>query len=106
MKVPTTELTTISQNRGFEKSVIQSVGVMKIMKQSRPDSIEIAKAGINRFWDEGYTKWPRAKLQSLFLNKSLDGDQVQEAFSDWENEGYIRIILESDVYIEVLKPIE
>lgn len=66
------------------------------------DIIEIAERGLWRFYDEGYYRWPREKLQSFYSNTSLDNPEVKKSLSYLEKKGFIKLVREADCYIEVL----
>jgi hypothetical protein len=76
------------------------------MKKSQPNHIEVAKAGINRFLDEGFTSWPEDKLRPLFLNRPLEDESIKAILTLWEESGSIRLLRHPDAYIQVLKHIE
>jgi hypothetical protein len=65
-------------------------------------AIEIAIAGLNRFYDEGFTRWPEDKLIPLFSNRNLDDFDILNALSRWEGQGWVRIEKSSSCYLEVL----
>lgn len=70
--------------------------------------IEIVKAGLNRFYSEGYAKWTQKTFFSLFNNGEeidFDDDRIQSSLKNWEAEGFIRITKYEYCYIEVLKSI-
>jgi hypothetical protein len=64
--------------------------------------IEIAKAGLNRFYDEGYVRWPEEKLRVLFSNHSLLEPEIERALGSWAAQGWIKLSKERREYIEVL----
>jgi hypothetical protein len=68
-------------------------------------TISIAKAGLNRFYDEGYVTWPEDKLRVIFGNLSLDVPDVARVLLVWEGNGWIKLAKSRDSYITVLKPI-
>ena len=64
--------------------------------------IDIAKAGLNRFYDEGYTVWPKSKLQSLFSNHSLESEEVMSELLSWDKEKWINLRKEDNQYLIML----
>lgn len=75
-------------------------------EDSIPDFSKKARAGINRFFDEGFTRWPKNKLSVLFDNRPLETEEIQAILTSWEKSGFIRLRKNTDVYFEVLKQIE
>ena len=69
------------------------------------EKIAIATAGINRFYDEGFTKWPEEKFRVLFAGAALEEEEIQQALTIWEQAGAIRIKREAACFVEVLHPI-
>lgn len=68
-------------------------------------TIAIAAAGIDRFFDEGYTKWPEDKFRVLFAGATLEEEEIQQALDTWEKAGAIRIRREEVCFVEVLHPV-
>lgn len=54
-------------------------------------TIEIAKAGLNRFYDEGYVCWPLGKLTVVFQNKRLEQPEIANELKRWEEAGWIKL---------------
>ncbi|MCP4088491.1 MAG: hypothetical protein GY746_01675 [Gammaproteobacteria bacterium] len=77
----------------------------KLNNDSMRSALEIAKAGIDRFYFEGYTKWPKSKFQQLLgPHINLDDQRIRYTLLAWENAGIIQYIDTEDVYICILKP--
>ncbi len=73
------------------------------MKESQKQ-IEIMKAGIERFYSEGYTRWSRINFEKVLQPGLRSNDpRVQELLREWEKTGVIRIVGTEDCYIEILK---
>ena len=68
--------------------------------------IEIAKAGLNRFFSEGYTKWPEDKLLALFDNRPMSDPIVKKTIEAWENEGAVVLHRKHNNYLEILRQIK
>jgi hypothetical protein len=67
--------------------------------------LDIAKAGIDRFYSEGYVRWSRENFQRLLGHKvDIEDPCIQSALRAWEEIGVIRLVGQDDCYIEVLKP--
>jgi len=64
--------------------------------------IEIAKAGLNRFYDEGYVRWPEEKLGVLFSNHSLQEPEIERALESWAAQGWIKLPKGKEKYVEIL----
>ncbi len=64
--------------------------------------IEIAKAGLNRFYDEGYVRWPEEKLRVIFSNHSLQEPEIARTLENWETQGWIKLPKRKEEYVEVL----
>ena len=75
----------------------------------KPDEIEtkiaIAAAGIDRFFDDGFTKWPEEKFRVLFAGAALEEDLIQKALLTWEARGAMARRSRVDCFVEVLHPI-
>jgi len=69
-------------------------------------AIAIAAAGINRFYDEGMTRWTEAKFRVLFTGATLEEESIQNALSVWEASGAIVRMNQPDCFVEVLHSIE
>jgi len=65
--------------------------------------INIGERGLWRFYDEVFTKWSRQKLASLFSNIDLENPEIQRELKLLESQGFIKIIGEEDLYLEVIK---
>ncbi len=64
--------------------------------------IEIAKAGLNRFYDEGYVRWPEEKLRVVFSNRSLQEPGIERILESWAAQGWIKLPKRKEEYAEVL----
>jgi hypothetical protein len=67
--------------------------------------IAIAAAGISRFYDEGFTRWPEEKFRVLFAGATLEEKEIQRALAFWEQSGAIKIRRDAECFVEVLQPI-
>ena len=67
--------------------------------------IAIAAAGIDRFYDEGYTKWPEDRFRVLFTGSALEEKAIQEALRTWEASGAIIRRNQPTCFVEVLRPV-
>ena len=67
------------------------------------NSIRAAKAGLSRFYDEGYYRWPESNLRIIFDNQDLDDPGIQTALETWQQQGVIKLLARPDVYLEMLK---
>ena len=65
--------------------------------------IEVASSGINRFFDEGYTRWPESKFRSLFQGVPLENPEVAAAIALWVANGSLSISNPRDPVFEILK---
>ena len=68
--------------------------------------LSIATAGLNRFYDEGFTKWSEEKLRPLFSGARLDESEIEERLHEWEHRGFVKRKNQTECFLEVLKPIE
>jgi len=66
---------------------------------------EIAAAGLNRFYDEGFTRWPEEKLRPLFSNADIESEAIQQELARWQEMGWIELPRRKDVYLIVHAPI-
>lgn len=69
------------------------------------DYVVEAIAGINRFYGEGYTKWPQSQLVMAFGGRSLRTKEIDNTLLDLERSGFIRLHKQVDCYLEVLQKI-
>jgi hypothetical protein len=67
--------------------------------------IAIAAAGIDRFYDEGFTRWPEEKFRVLFAGTALEEKEIQRVLTFWEQSGAIKIWRDAERFVEVLQPI-
>ena len=70
------------------------------------DLIETARAGLNRFLDEGMTRWPEDKLRALFGNRSMNDPIVENALENWANDGSIILHKTLNLYIEIIREVQ
>lgn len=70
------------------------------MRDDETRTIEEIKAGINRFYGEGYRIWSKKNVEYLF-NGVIDMDLLHQ----WDCAGVIKIIGDEDKYIEILSNI-
>lgn len=79
------------------------------MNDPNPDIVTIqrllnhAKDGLNRFYADGYTKWPKATFQKMFGEVNIANPHIQSVLHEWEAAGLIRFVGRDDYYIEVLE---
>lgn len=64
--------------------------------------IEIAKTGLNRFYDEGFVSWPEEKLRVLFSNHCLHNPEIERALESWAAQGWIKLHKGKEKYVEIL----
>jgi len=72
-------------------------------KEKIRTAIRIGTSGLWRFYDDGFTRWPRTKLAPLFLNMDLDNPDIQKEFQSLEINGFIKIFKMEDCYLEVIQ---
>lgn len=66
--------------------------------------MQIAKAGIDRFFSEGYSQWSRDNFQKLLgPSVSVDDDRVLFTLYGWEDAGIIQFVGESETHLRVLR---
>ncbi len=66
--------------------------------------MQIAKAGIDRFFSEGYSQWSRDNFQKLLgTSLSVDDDRVLFTLYSWEDAGIVQFVGESETYLRVLR---
>jgi len=71
------------------------------------EMLDIVRAGIRRFYDEGHYKWTKRSFEDFFDGKiPLSNPQVQSKLKEWEKNGAIRVVGKEDCYIEVLRRVE
>lgn len=81
---------------------------MKQNKKSKSEdfseSLDVIKAGIERFYSEGYIKWSKKNFLKLF-NEDIDinDPEIISVLEEWEKNGIIRFVGKDEVFIEVLK---
>ncbi|MCQ6260258.1 hypothetical protein [Pseudomonas sp. Q11] len=64
---------------------------------------EIAFRGLERFFDEGMTLWPKDKFFLLFPNETVaNGSYVLEQLINLEKQGAISFVGTDELYIKVL----
>ena len=64
-------------------------------------SVSTARAGLNRFFDEGMSRWPEQKLRPLFSHVDLAHPAIQKALTEWESSGYITLDRSPGCYLTV-----
>jgi hypothetical protein len=69
------------------------------------DAAKILKAGINRFYDEGFNRWSRETVDNVIFPATADDPKIVELLREWSRLGYIRLEGSSDCYFEVLRPV-
>lgn len=67
--------------------------------------IAIAATEMDRFFDEGFTKWPEENFPVLLAGAAPEEDAISKALDTWEKAGAIRITREEACFVEVLRPI-
>lgn len=66
--------------------------------------LQVARAGIDRFFSEGYLQWSRDSFQRLLgPDVSLDDDRVIFTLYGWEDAGIVQLIGEDEAYLTVLR---
>lgn len=66
--------------------------------------LQVAKAGIDRFFSEGYTQWPRESFQRLLgPDVSLDDDRIRFSLYGWEDAGIVQFVGEDQIFVKVLR---
>ena len=66
-------------------------------------TIEIAKNGLNRFYDEGFVRWPAEKLRAVFGNQDLRNEKIMRTLEEWRDAGYIELTKTNEQYLKMLK---
>jgi hypothetical protein len=69
------------------------------------DPMIVLQAGINRFFDEHYYRWPRATVEHVLSPASADDPVVTRSLLKWSQLGYIRFVGSDECYFEVLRPV-
>lgn len=64
--------------------------------------IGIAKAGLNRFYDEGCVRWPEEKLKVVFGNRSLQDPEISEILEEWQIAGWVQLPKRKEEYLNML----
>jgi len=75
------------------------------MEQSDSHILGVLRAGLDRFYDEGHYVW--SKLQIAKVLGGIDvvnTPSVQGVLSQWEQEGFIKLIGNDQSYLRVLRP--
>ena len=65
--------------------------------------IAIAKAGLNRFYDEGFTCWPEDKLRAIFSNQDIEVDPIKTELESWQKSGWIELPKTKLEYLNMLE---
>ena len=63
----------------------------------------IGVSGLWRFYDDGFTRWPRKKLIPLFSNLDLEQPEIQKELESLEEKGLIKLFRTDDCYLEVCR---
>jgi len=65
--------------------------------------VEIIKAGIERFYAEGYFKWSKNSFLKLF-NGSIEADdpQLKLLIAKWEASGSVKFCNTDECFVEIL----
>jgi hypothetical protein len=64
---------------------------------------EVAFRGLERFFDEGMTLWPKDKFFLLFSSEEIaNSSYVLEQLTDLEKQGAISFVGTDELYIKVL----
>ena len=61
-------------------------------------------SGLWRFYDDGFTRWPRNKLAPLFSNLDLEHPEIQKELCRLQEEGLVKLHGKADYYLEVIRP--
>lgn len=65
---------------------------------------EVAFRGLERFFDEGMTLWPKEKFFSLFSSKEIaNSSYVMQKLTDLERQGVICFVGADELCVEILK---
>lgn len=64
--------------------------------------IEIAKAGLNRFYEEGCVSWTEEKLRVIFGNHLLQEPEIEQVLQLWQANGWIKLSRRSEEYAVVM----
>jgi len=66
--------------------------------------LQVARAGIDRFFSEGYLQWSRDSFQRLLgPDVSLDDDRVLFTLYGWEDAGIVQFVGNDEIYVEVVR---
>lgn len=65
---------------------------------------EIIKAGFNRFYSEGYVKWPEENIRKIF-DGVLENEEIN-FLKSLEEKGYIDFVGKGDCYVLILSKID
>jgi hypothetical protein len=74
------------------------------MAEISNERIQLVKAGLNRFYSEGYTKWSEENLTKIFAGVLKD-DEIEFLYM-LEKKGYVELIKDADCFIRVLRRID
>lgn len=69
------------------------------------DVTQILKAGINRFFDEGFYRWSREAVDNVVSPATADDPKIVEVLREWSRLGHIRFEGSDDCYFDVLRPV-
>jgi hypothetical protein len=80
-------------------------GSMEVTDEKIKTSLNVLQARLNRFFSEGHLRWSKKDVQChLEPGIQLENERLQSIFRDWEKQGVIRLVRNTDIYWEVLKP--
>lgn len=65
-------------------------------------ALNIAKAGLRRFFDEGHYVWTKKDFIGTLQGVDVDHPEVQDQLKRWEKMGAIRLLKEDHAYLEVM----
>ncbi len=67
-------------------------------------AVETGIRGLWRFYDDGFTRWPRNQLTSLFSNLDIEHPEVQRELCRLQEQGLVKLHGLVDCYLEVVQP--
>ena len=68
-------------------------------------ALDVAKAGLRRFFDEGHYIWTKNDFTAALGGIDLNSPDVQNELKRWQNAGAIRLLGKDQSYLEVLSRI-
>ena len=77
---------------------------MKHNKKNRSEDFsenwDVIKAGIERFYSEGYIKWSKKNFLKLFSKDvDINDPAIISVLKEWEKNGIIRFVGKDEVYL-------